>query len=119
MTLNAVLVVEDNLDIREATVALLREEGHLVFEAENGHEALRVLSDLPEPPCLILLDLMMPVMDGWAFMQNLRETDRLATLPVVVVSAVNGAPAGARRFIKKPVPAEVLLQLVEEFCQSS
>lgn len=119
MKLNAVLVVEDNLDIREMTAAILREKGHLVLEAENGHEALRILDDLPEPPCLVLLDLMMPVMDGWAFMQNLRDADRLASLPIVIVSAAPGEKDGARRFIKKPVSPEVLIKLVEEFCAST
>jgi len=115
--MKTVLVVEDNRDIREMTAMVLHAEGYLVLEAENGREALRILDELPEAPCLILLDLMMPIMDGRAFVQSLREADRLASLPVIIVSATAGEVDGARRFIKKPVPPDVLIHLVEEFCQ--
>jgi CheY-like chemotaxis protein len=70
-------------------------------------------------PCLVLLDMMMPEMSGSELLKILRDTHRLASLPVVVVSAhSNESEAdGAWRFIRKPVSAEILLAVVHEFCR--
>ncbi len=94
----AVLVVEDNRDVREAVVELLESEGFQVYQAEHGEQALSVLRQMPQP-ALILADLMMPVMDGQTLIAALREADQFATLPVVIVSAADsGAPEGYRLF---------------------
>lgn len=113
-----VLIVEDDVDIREALAENLRDAGYSVREAENGKEALDYLQSDARDPCLVLLDLMMPVMNGAELLQALHQGHRLAALPVVVVSA-GGAPSeaqGARRFLRKPPNPELLLALVEEFC---
>src|SRR4051812_44659388 len=97
----AVLVVEDDSDIRDAVVTALELEGFQVFEAENGARALEQLQSMPRPS-LILADLMMPVMDGWQLVGALSQDDRFATLPVVIVSANDDkSPEGFRR-LKKP-----------------
>ena len=84
----AVLLVEDNDDVREMMALALELAGHDVVLAANGREALARLRERPRP-CVILLDLMMPVMNGWEFRQALRSEPALRDVPVVVVSAVN------------------------------
>ena len=64
-----VLVIDDDADIRGALVGALEDEGYRAMSAANGLEALEVLRILPTPPSVILLDLMMPVMDGWQFLR--------------------------------------------------
>ena len=111
----AVLVVEDDPDIRDAVTTELELEGFHVFSAANGAHALEVLKTMPHPS-LILADLMMPVMDGWQLIRALSQDDRLATLPVVVVSAVDqGSPEGFRR-VKKPIELDELMKIVSELC---
>ncbi len=111
----AILVVEDEIDIRELVVEFLRFAGFNVYGAENGREALDILKSLPQPT-LILADLMMPVMDGPALIAALRNDDRFATLPVVIVTAADiAAPQGYRR-LKKPIILEDLLRMVNELC---
>jgi CheY-like chemotaxis protein len=114
----AVLVVEDDPDIRDAVVAALEIEGFRVFQATNGAEALEVLRTMPHPS-LVLADLMMPVMDGWQFIRALSDDDRLATLPVVIVSANDlQAPKGYRQ-VKKPIDIDALVNIVGELCVRS
>jgi len=111
----AVLIVEDDGDIREAVAEFLEAEGFQVYQATNGEQALGLLRDMPQP-ALVLADIMMPVMDGPTLIAAMREDDRLATLPVVIVSAADAtAPEGYRR-VKKPIELDDLLKIVEEFC---
>jgi CheY-like chemotaxis protein len=112
----AVIVVEDDDDIREAVTTALELEGFQVFSAENGARALEILPTMPHPS-LVLADLMMPVMDGWQLIGALSKDDRFATLPVVVVSANNDrSPAGYRQ-VKKPIDLDDLVKIVSELCQ--
>jgi CheY-like chemotaxis protein len=84
----AVLVVDDYADSREALREMLEDLGHHVIEAANGQEALNFLIFHPEAKVnLILLDLQMPVMNGWELLEVLRNYVRLARIPVLVVSA--------------------------------
>jgi CheY-like chemotaxis protein len=115
-----VLIVDDNPDIRESLGLLLETEGYAVAEAGNGVEALARLDDGPIP-CLIVLDLMMPEMDGFSFLEALDRRAPRADVPVVVVS---GHPELRRRvsspavaaFLQKPVEYDVLLDVVERHC---
>jgi CheY-like chemotaxis protein len=116
--MGAILIVEDDDDIRGLIADALRREGYDVLEAEHGARALEILAEQRTQPCLILLDLMMPVMSGPELLKVLRDTDRLASLPVVVVSA-GGRPdeaPEARKFVRKPPNLGVLFTLAEEFC---
>jgi len=111
----AVLIVEDDDDIREVVANALEQEGFQVYQAETGAQALELLKEIPHPS-LILADLMMPVMSGWDLIKALSQDDRLATLPVVVISAVDHAePQGFRR-IKKPFDIDELIRIVGELC---
>ena len=111
----AVLIVEDDDDIREIVASALEQEGFHVYQANSGARALELLRQMPHPS-LVLADLMMPVMNGWELIKSLSEDDRLATLPVVVISAVDqGEPLGYRR-IKKPFDIDELIRIVGELC---
>jgi CheY-like chemotaxis protein len=112
----SVLVVEDNDDIREAIGAILESEGYEIALAEDGERAIELLAALPRP-CLLLVDLIMPKMDGWQLLQRLSRDDRLATIPVVVMSAAaSPATVPAHRTLKKPVDLEILVQIVRDHC---
>ena len=80
-------MVEDDADIRDAMVGILESEGYAVSAASHGAEALARLQ-AGARPCLILLDLTMPVMDGWTFCQEKQKDPALAPIPILVVSAV-------------------------------
>ena len=113
-----VLLVEDNDDVREMMSLALQLAGNGVLTASNGSEALRVLAERP-PPCLILLDLMMPVMDGWELRAALRRDPTLSRIPVVVISALTEDMArrlGATGYLPKPVDIDQLLQVVCDLC---
>jgi CheY-like chemotaxis protein len=110
----AILIVEDEIDIRLAVASVLEEEGYLVYSASNGKEALELLKQIPRP-ALVLVDLMMPVMSGWQLIESLQGDDVLATLPVAVVTAADVTTVdGAKRVMRKPIQIEKLIALVEE-----
>ena len=110
-----VLVVDDDDGIREAVRNVLEEEGCIVHTACNGREALDTLSTIPRP-CLILLDLMMPVMDGWEVMEALKADDASAAIPVAVVSSLFSRDDYAARFFRKPIALETLIEVVRAHC---
>ena len=107
----AVLVVDDDRDIRESLAEILRDEGYRVETASNGVEALSAVQR--SPPCLMLLDLMMPVMTGWQVIQRLGD-DQL-DIPYCVVSA-STEPATSRCTLRKPVDIDELLSIVAQHC---
>jgi CheY-like chemotaxis protein len=114
-----ILVVEDDRTTRDAVALVLRDEGYSVTEASNGQEALLHLRNTL-PPDLILLDLMMPVMNGWEFRKQQTEDPALQAIPVVVVSADANIPQktaalGAREYLTKPVDPEKLLEAVQRW----
>lgn len=113
-----ILVVEDNDDVREMMAVTLELEGHNVRTAVNGRDALEKLRG-GEKPCVILLDLMMPVMNGWEFRRALEHDPALADVPVVVISAATGEIVRNTRadaFISKPIDMDRLLDVVCELC---
>ncbi len=118
-----VLIVEDDLDIRDALAQILEEEGYSVQTAANGREALDQLRSGP-PPRLILLDLMMPVMNGWQFRAEQRRDPALAAIPVVVISADTNVgdkakAIGIAEFFRKPIEISGLLQTMEKYCTAA
>lgn len=116
-----VLVVEDNEATREAFGLILHASGYRVVTASNGQAALEQLQG-NELPCLIVLDLTMPVMDGWQFRAVQRQDHRTAHIPVIVCSAVSDTPhpeadpLAAVAYLRKPIDAEALLQAVGQNC---
>jgi CheY-like chemotaxis protein len=114
---STILVVEDDEGIRSSLQLMLEYSGYKVETAANGKQGLERLSSI-EQPCLILLDLMMPVMDGWAFAEVMKKDMTLATIPIVVVTAFadKAESIGASRIVKKPVEMDTLLRFVQEYC---
>ncbi len=110
------LVVDDDPDILEALSEILEAEGFDIRRARNGREALDRLE--PHPPRLILLDLMMPVMDGWEFAQNLRKREGgVSRIPIIVLSADRNVSSkateiGAVGHLAKPFELNDLLEMV-------
>lgn len=115
-----VLIVEDSADLQELLSHLLAGEGHQMFCAGNGKEALDILRamKLDELPDIILLDLMMPEMDGFEFREIQLNTQALSKIPVVVMTADSNANLQADRLqaqqiLKKPVDLQVILSVID------
>lgn len=118
MSCRSILIIEDDEDILDMLKISLEMEGYQVSIAKNGREGLEILPQMPKP-CLILLDLMMPVMDGWAFAEALGKDTVLAAIPVVVVTAFAekvGSPTQASAVIKKPIDLDLLFRIVGKYC---
>jgi CheY-like chemotaxis protein len=116
-----VLIVEDDADLREMMAQLLTLEGYQIETVANGREALRYLNEAPRPD-VILLDLMMPIMDGWEFRRRQQDDPVLADVPVIVLTALDQALARAADldgvdFLKKPLDFDRLLELVRRRCR--
>jgi CheY-like chemotaxis protein len=113
-----VMVVDDDVCIRELVIEILGGEGFTAVGAQNGAEALRHLRQEHLQPALILLDLMMPVMNGRQFrIEQLRDPS-LAGIPVVVMSASDQTGVPAEGHVSKPFNIEVLLDTVSRFAVS-
>jgi CheY-like chemotaxis protein len=113
----SILIIEDDESIRETLKIFLEFEGYRVLTAENGKVGLDLLPGL-EKVCLILVDLMMPVMDGWQFIERAGADQRFAATPIVVVTAFVERSHGiaARAVLRKPVDLDYLLKTVREYC---
>ena len=117
----SVLVVDDDADIRDLLSQFLEVEGFHVFSARNGQEAIERLRDGGRA-CVILLDLMMPVMNGWQFRDRQKQDPSLAGIPVVVISAITQdhiAPIDADAYLRKPLDLDVLLDKVRALCATA
>jgi CheY-like chemotaxis protein len=117
----SILIVDDDFGIRDAITQVLEDEGYRVVGAANGLEAFDHLRVAAAFPCLILLDLAMPVMSGWEFRSKQREDPTLSPIPVVVLSADRGlkdkaASIQADGYLQKPVDIDTLLDTVEQYC---
>lgn len=112
-----IFVVEDDRGVSEALVEVLSDEGYQVMTAGNGAEALARLREAPTP-ALIVLDLMMPVMDGYAFRAEQLRTPAIADVPVIVLTA-GAAPRatelGHVDILKKPIDLVALLEAVGRY----
>lgn len=120
-TMANILIIDDDPHIRDMLTELLEDEGYTVTSVSNGQEAIAYLQYSGQPPCVILLDLMMPVMNGWQFRNVQQQDPSLASIPVVVLSAVEDiqketAAIGADALIAKPVNLDALLETVGNYC---
>ncbi len=114
----SILVVEDDHEIRRSLKQILESEGYEVVARANGQEALDYLAGCAQLPCLILLDLMMPVVNGWEFREMQKQDERLRDVPVVAISATAQIISrfDAADFLYKPIQLDVLLMLVQRYC---
>jgi len=119
MPAKPILIVEDDQDIREMLQALLEDEGYHVWTAVNGRAALDLIRSRASGPGLVLLDLMMPVLDGIGFLRELAADPILPRMPVLMLTASNsaGPVEGIAAFIKKPLDLDVLLSSVERLIE--
>ena len=111
--MSPVLIVDDDPDIRDAMEELLSDRGFSVLRASNGADALRLLRTLETPPAIILLDIMMPVMDGYAFLEERRKDPSLSRVPVAVITAGQGVDlarlGGPMPVLYKPISVPELM----------
>jgi CheY-like chemotaxis protein len=122
MAHKSILIVEDDEDAREALVFFLENEGYHVLEASHGEEALHHLRNTEV--CAILLDLMMPVMNGWTFRSEQLKDPRIASIPVAVITAdenatQSAAALGVQELMVKPVDLRRLLAFVDRHCRGA
>jgi CheY-like chemotaxis protein len=113
-----ILVVDDERDIRDAIAELLEDEGYEVQGAADGAEALAKARDFH--PAVVLLDLMMPGMNGWEFRSRQRGDPELSAIPVIVVSALGKVPGvDAAGYLQKPFELEDLLSAVRRHAHAA
>jgi CheY-like chemotaxis protein len=111
-----IMVIDDDVDLREAVLEALEEEGYHTIGYGNGRDALEGLRRQDRPD-LILLDLMMPTMNGWQFRAEQMQDAGLATIPVVVMTASRQFDPGsidALEYVQKPLSLETLLETVKK-----
>ena len=110
-----VLVVDDDEANREALRDLLEDAGFATVHARHGLEALKVLATMTDAPTFILLDLTMPVMDGWQFCESREKSASLSEIPVIAISAAEiseaNRPHGVDAFLAKPIDVEMFARL--------
>jgi CheY-like chemotaxis protein len=113
-----VLIVDDDADIRDSLQDFLEDQGYVVSAAVNGAEAIRSLQS-GELPCVVILDLLMPVLDGNQTFEAMQRNPRLASVPVIVsTSDPSRAPSGVL-IMKKPINLNRLLAAVRQHCPPS
>jgi CheY-like chemotaxis protein len=118
MVKKPILIVEDDESIGTALQLSLEMFGYTTERAANGAEGLEKLATMPRPG-VVLLDLMMPVMDGWAFVEAIERRPELADLPIVVLTAFSEqarAMKQARKVLPKPVDLDVLVETIRPYC---
>lgn len=113
-----ILVVDDDPDIRDSLREVLEDEGYGVSCVSNGREALQYLKSASTQPCVILLDLMMPVMDGWQFRREQKQDPSIANIPLVVITATGKRPVliDAAELVMKPLDLNRLFEAIERYC---
>jgi DNA-binding response OmpR family regulator len=120
MPVHRVLVVEDDLEIRESVMEILEDHGYEPIGAEDGLDALDKLREPGPQPCLIFLDLMLPKMDGRAFRQEQLRSPEFASIPVVVISAFRDVAHIAQEMnaelLKKPFKLAELVSAARRYC---
>jgi len=116
-----ILIVEDSLDVQSLLTLFLQNEGYTITYADNGRKALDILKTTKELPGLILLDLMMPDMDGFSFRKEQNKIPEIAKIPIIVMTAdadgqSKAAAVGANAFLKKPfLNLDTIVSTIDRF----
>lgn len=116
---NCIVIIEDDPEIRETIRSVLEFEGYELLLAANGKEGLEILANASfQAPCMILLDLMMPVMNGWEFAAAIRNVRRLSRVPIVVMTAFPESAGALQGYpvLRKPFSLGDLVKIVETSC---
>lgn len=117
---NPVLIVEDDALVRESLQMVLEAYDFSVLSASNGKEALDILKS-GTAVCLVLLDIMMPVMNGWDFLEAKAADEKLAEIPVVILSAADARHPVAKlavSFLPKPISVDSLVHVLQKYCKN-
>jgi CheY-like chemotaxis protein len=117
MSEKTILIIDDEADLRDVLKLSMELEGYRCYTAADGEEGLEALEQIPRPG-VILLDLMMPGLNGWQFLDRLRSHPPLGEIPVVVMSAFSrmlGAMGGVE-VVRKPIETDALLGIVKKYC---
>ena len=117
MDVKGVVIIDDDEMIRNSLKLMLQNEHFNVYTASNGKEGLDFLNTI-QSPCLILLDLMMPIMDGWEFLDLRKKNNILSKIPVVIISVFGhqSKKIDVNGYLKKPVDRNSLIEIVRRFC---
>jgi CheY-like chemotaxis protein len=117
---NLIILVDDDADIREALSEVLEDRGFQVRTASNGQDALTLLRSLSAPPSAILLDLMMPIMDGYGFLEQHRNDPVLAAIPVAIITAGHAVDRTridlVTPIVPKPINVPKLCSTLHDLC---
>ena len=121
MSIHPVLIIEDDEDIRASLMDLLEDHGYLPLGASHGREALDLLGVAAHLPCLIVLDLMMPIMDGVTFREEQLRNPHLSSIPTILISAYKDMTETANALnanghLPKPLNLKAFPQVVKEHC---
>lgn len=113
-----ILIIDDDEAVRQSMKDVLEIKGYEVYTAADGKLAAELLGDLPANPCVILLDMMMPGMNGWEFLDFQRSAPKFSGIPVIVCSAfaATAKTVNADAIVPKPVELKTLVRAVESFC---
>lgn len=121
MTDKRVLLIDDDLELRETIATILEDDGYQVMQAAGGKEALATLENPPLPD-LLLLDMMMPGMNGWEFLERKNQNPDFASVPVVALTAsrqIEGQPLPVQEVVYKPLRLDQLLSIVKRYTSES
>lgn len=118
---DAVLIVEDDHDTRVEIRNALEDSGYYVLSATNGFDALEILKNIT-PPCLILLDLRMPIYNGWEFLELKAKSEKIAQIPIIAISTNENLEKikdpQVVDFISKPLDLSLLCEKVAKYCKT-
>jgi CheY-like chemotaxis protein len=120
--LKQILLIEDDKDISDVLKDLLESEGYRVTTAENGKEGLDLLAGSSYLPDLILVDLMMPIMNGFEFCKTKNEQEKLKSIPTIVMSADGHMDKkrdqlDVQEYLKKPLDLDIVLNTIAHYAQ--
>jgi CheY-like chemotaxis protein len=112
-----ILIIDDDAGIRETLCYVIRLQGYTAEAVSNGREALAYLSSHPAPK-LMMVDLMMPEMSGWEFLEQVRKIEELKTIPVVISSAYDENSKRLPEYLQLPKPIDMgrLSKILKEYC---
>lgn len=111
----SVLLVDDDASIREVLGQALRSQGHTVQAVESCTGALAILEN--QRPEVVILDLMMPVLGGWQFLEIMKQSVKLSDIPIVIITASEEVPKGGYRIVRKPFDVDAVLSAVKDCCR--
>ena len=115
---SSILIVEDEDSIRQTLCDVFELKGFAVYSASNGEEGITELRKMPKKPCVVLLDLMMPVKNGWNFLDVQRNDPALSDIPVIICSAYEESAKSIHcdAYVAKPLQLATLFAAIEKFC---